>query len=45
MDNYIIVDLGASNGRVIVANYGDEKFDFDIVYRFDNCLLYTSRCV
>ncbi|WP_343250015.1 rhamnulokinase family protein [Diplocloster hominis] len=43
MDNYIIVDLGASNGRVIVANYGDEKFDFDIVYRFDNVPVFANE--
>ena len=36
MEHYIIVDLGASNGRVIVANYENERFDFDIVHRFPN---------
>lgn len=36
MEHYIIVDLGASNGRVIVANYKAEHFDFDIVHRFPN---------
>lgn len=36
MEHYIIVDLGASNGRVIVANYEAGKFDFDVVHRFPN---------
>ena len=36
MDHYIIVDLGASNGRVIVANYENETFAFDVVHRFPN---------
>ena len=36
MENYIIVDLGASNGRVIVAKYGDGTFEFDVIHRFLN---------
>ena len=36
MEHYIIVDLGASNGRVIVANYEKEAFEFDVVHRFPN---------
>ncbi len=36
MEHYIIVDLGASNGRVIVANYEGGTFDFDVVHRFPN---------
>ena len=35
-ENYIVIDLGASNGRVIVARYSERRFDFDIVYRFEN---------
>lgn len=36
MEHYIIVDLGASNGRVIVAHYDKGKFDFEAVHRFPN---------
>lgn len=36
MKYYIVADLGASNGRVMVACYENKKFDFDIVHRFDN---------
>ena len=36
MEHYVIVDLGASNGRVIVANYENEAFEFDVVHRFPN---------
>ena len=35
-DYYIIVDLGASNGRVIAAGVDEDSFDFDIVHRFEN---------
>ena len=30
MKYYIVVDLGASNGRVMVANYENKKFEFVI---------------
>lgn len=33
-EQYIIVDLGASNGRVIAANVAGGTFTFDVVYRF-----------
>ena len=36
MEHYVIVDLGASNGRVIVANYENEAFEFAVVHRFPN---------
>lgn len=35
-NHYLLFDLGASNGRAIVASVEDEKIDFDIVHRFDN---------
>lgn len=41
--NYIIVDLGASNGRVIVASYETDRFDFDIVHRFDNIPVFVNE--
>lgn len=36
MEQYGIIDLGASNGRVIVAHYEAGKFDFEVVHRFPN---------
>jgi len=36
MEHYAIVDLGASNGRLIVANYENGSFTFDVVHRFPN---------
>ena len=36
MEHFIIVDLGASNGRVIVANVENDSFEFDVVHRFPN---------
>lgn len=42
-ENYIIVDLGASNGRVIVASYEKERFDFDIVHRFENVPVFANE--
>lgn len=35
-EHYLLIDLGASNGRGIVAGFEDGKVDFDIVHRFDN---------
>ena len=43
MEHYIIVDLGASNGRTIVANFDGATFDFDIVHRFENSPVITNE--
>ena len=42
-DSYILVDLGASNGRVIAANVADGKFDFDVIHRFDNVPVFCNE--
>ena len=42
-DNYIVVDLGASNGRVIVADVADGKISFDVVHRFDNVPVFCNE--
>ncbi len=33
---YLIVDLGASNGRIIIGHFLANKFDLEIIHRFDN---------
>ena len=42
MDRYLIFDLGASNGRAIVANVERDKVDFDVIHRFDNIPVFAN---
>ena len=42
MDRYLIFDLGASNGRAIVANVEKDKVDFDVIHRFDNIPVFAN---
>jgi len=39
---YIIVDFGASNGRVSVGHYDGNLFDLEIIYRFSNKQVFTA---
>ena len=34
--NFLAVDLGASNGRVLLARWDGERFHLDVLHRFAN---------
>lgn len=39
---YIVVDFGASNGKVSVGHFNGESFNLEIIYRFDNRQVFAA---
>ncbi len=36
--NFLAADMGASNGRILVARFDGNRFDLDVIHRFPNCV-------
>lgn len=40
--NYLAIDIGASNGRVIAGKFNGRKIEMEVAHRFDNVPVYAT---
>jgi rhamnulokinase len=40
--NYLAIDIGASNGRVIAGKFNGRKIEMEVAHRFDNIPVYAA---